>query len=138
MRVQIGAERAEHLLYVVEVVVRPLGHVLIQRNAAMPRMDAGVGTCVGREHPQPGEVACAFPSPCAKEDLHVLVRRNRRCWWLDHQAILCRQAVQPRRVDVALGDEQVGQDLTRRPGISLDADVGDLKNRVSKLGIGGL
>jgi len=54
--VEIGAERTEHLLQMVEVVIRPLDHVLIQCDAAVPRVDANVRTRSQRECAQTREL----------------------------------------------------------------------------------
>jgi hypothetical protein len=113
--VEIGAERTEHLPQMVEVVIRPLDHVLIQCDAAVPRVGANVRTRGGRECAQPREVACALPSPFVKQSVDLNRWRRRLVCRLDCQSVLFCQAVQSRGVDVALDDEKVGQDLTRRP-----------------------
>src|SRR5437660_578317 len=82
---------------------------------AVPGVDANVRTRSTRECAQPREVACTLPSPLAQQALDVRIGRKRFARWLDCRAIHFCQPAQPRRVDVALDDEQMSQYLVGPP-----------------------
>jgi hypothetical protein len=60
VQVQIGAERSDQLYQMVQVVIRPLHHVLIKCDVAVSRVDTDVRTGNGIEFAEPDEGVCSL------------------------------------------------------------------------------